>query len=230
MKGINLISDRGKNYHDCIVGRKLFIPISLGNHYYSLKVLRQVIENFISKSEQCVVFLCDRLRFLSYLIRGETNFDQINSNIRIQLDQMSRALAKSGITSYSNVTIANWTFVENDHRFLSLVASLEKLVEEDSEVRRQISSHCSRLLSQFYSFNGPQAVDCIQIQQQYIMEETALSVFMTEIRGFEFEIYRKGMGFVDYLYDQQPDALKSLIGRSSLSRKFIALEDYFNNT
>src|SRR5262245_50563688 len=73
-----------------LVQSNLFIPISLGNHYYSTKILRQVIAEFISRSNLSVIFLCDRLRFLSYRIRGEKDVESVNSRIQIQIDQMNR--------------------------------------------------------------------------------------------------------------------------------------------
>jgi len=94
-----------------VVQSNLFIPISLGNHYYSRKILRQVFVEFIAKSNVSVIFLCDRLRFLSYRMRGVTDLEAINSRIRIQIDQMNRTLANLELGSYPNVSTVNWSFL-----------------------------------------------------------------------------------------------------------------------
>src|SRR5689334_4105675 len=99
---------------DCISGRDLFIPISLGNHYYSSRILRYLLIEFVGRSRSSVFFLCDRLRFLAYQIKGEGDIEQINSRITIQLDQMTRALIKVGLASHSNVTVGNWSFLRDD--------------------------------------------------------------------------------------------------------------------
>jgi hypothetical protein len=57
--------------HACVEGQNIFVPISLGNHYYSVPVLRRLVNDYIRPSNLSIILICDRLRFLSYLIRGE---------------------------------------------------------------------------------------------------------------------------------------------------------------
>ena len=213
-----------QNSSVAFVGGKVFIPISLGNHYYSSAILRKVIDDFISKSDVSIIFLCDRLRFLSYRIRGETDIRRINSNIQIQLDQMAKTLINLGIKSCSNTTIANWSYLHEDPRYFSLLSALEILLRKNPEVGRQLKEYA---MKQIYRFGGAERTiseASMHFQLQYITEETALSLYMTEIRGYNFEIYRRGMGFVDYLYDQRSDDLKLLTGNSALTRHFISIE------
>jgi len=47
---------------------------------------------------------------------------------------------------------------------------------------------------------------------------------MTEIRGFNVEVYRRGMGFVDDLYGERPGELMSLLEKPTLDREFISIE------
>jgi tRNA-dependent cyclodipeptide synthase len=209
---------------DWIRGANLFIPISLGNHFYSSEILRTVLVDFVSKSRTSIIFLCDRLRFLSYRIRGETDINQINANIQFQIDQITRALGNVGLPAYSNSTVVDWSFLQQDPRYLALVSSLEDFVRRDSAVRRTLDEHAAQLLSRFRE--KPASEESMSLQIQYILEETSLSLYMTEIRGFNVEVYRRGMGFVDYLYSQRSDDVKKLTGASELSRRFIAIEDW----
>lgn len=63
------------------------------------------------------------------------------------------------------------------------------------------------------------------IQKQYIVEETALSLYMTEIFGTATEVYRREEdGLVKFLYDECQVELGLLVGKEHLVRKFIALE------
>jgi hypothetical protein len=66
----------------------------------------------------------------------------------------------------------------------------------------------------------------MKLQRQYVMEETALSLFMTEVYGHNLEVYRRGLGFVDYLYSDRPTTLTLITGKSQLNRRFIAIEDW----
>jgi tRNA-dependent cyclodipeptide synthase len=227
----SLVGDTSSSAHEQanpmpFVQSNLFIPISLGNHYYSTKILRQVMTEFISKSSVSVIFLCDRLRFLSYCMRGDKDVKSINSRIQIQINQMNRTLTNLGIDCYPNAFVANWSFLEEDQRYDGLLASLQDFVQADPEVRQCLNDHAVYLIHRFYGLESSDLVDSIELQRQYILEETALSLFMTEIRGYNVEVYRRGMGFVDYLYSQRPAALKLLTGAATLKRKFVSIEHW----
>jgi tRNA-dependent cyclodipeptide synthase len=211
-------------------GARLFIPISLGNHYYSSEVLTILLSQFIAKSERSVIFLCDRLRFLSYRIRGETDEEGIAANIRLQLDQMKRTLVNLGLNSHPNASVADWSFLRDDPQYVRLVASLEKLVREDRTAREQCDRYVAQFVARFHAAGGPQREDSKELQRQYLIEETALSLYMTEIRGFNVEVYRRGMGFVDDLYSERPVDLMRLLKKSSLDRKFVSIENWLERT
>lgn len=211
---------------DWVRGADIFIPISLGNHFYSSEVLRKVLAQFVSKSRASIIFLCNRLRFLSYRIRGETDIDKINATIGLQLEQITRALNNVGLGSYSNATVGDWSFLQGDPRYLGLVSSLEDFARNDSTVNQTLGQHATQLLSRFSDKSTSD--ELISLQIQYILEETSLSLYMTEVRGFNVEVYRRGMGFVDYLYNHRPDDVQRLTGAARLSRRFVAIEDWLS--
>jgi tRNA-dependent cyclodipeptide synthase len=210
--------------HDYVKDGNLFIPISLGNHYYSSDVLRRLMSDFIPRSNLSIIFLCDRLRFLSYLIRGETDRQRITANIKIQVGELTRALIKLGLESHPNASIADWSFCREDGRYKGLLAKLQQFVRDDATVRRELYDCVNRLLA-IHGRKGTSVARCAELQFEYITEETALSLYMTEIRGYDVEVYRRAGGFVDYLYAQRPADLRTLTGKLKLSRKFISLEE-----
>jgi tRNA-dependent cyclodipeptide synthase len=210
-------------------GDNLFIPISLGNHYYSSDVLRRLMIDFISPSNLSIIFLCDRLRFLSYLIRGETDRRRITSNVKIQVVQLTRALTKLGLKSHPNASIADWSLCRKDCRYKGLLSELQQFVRDDPTVRRELDDYINRLLD-IHGRKVASVARCAELQFEYVTEETALSLYMTEIRGYHVEVYRRGMGFVDYLYARRPADLRTLTGKLILNRKFISLEDRFTAT
>jgi tRNA-dependent cyclodipeptide synthase len=232
MRDISLFAEAGMEQmggivfpaeNDYVKGGNLFIPISLGNHYYSSDVLRRLINDFIPPSNLSIIFLCDRLRFLSYLIRGETDRQRITSNIKIQVGQLTRAFAKLGLESHPNASIEVWSFCQEDGRYKELLSKLQQFVRDDATVGRELDDCVNRLL-EIHGCKGTSVARCAELQFEYITEETALSLYMTEIRGYDVEVYRRGMGFVDYLYARRAADLRTLTGKLILSRKFISLE------
>jgi tRNA-dependent cyclodipeptide synthase len=207
-----------------LAGANMFIPISLGNHYYSSEILLRLMSDFIAHSRVSVIFLCDRLRLLSYRIRGETDIARAGANIKLQLDQLTRSLMHLGLNSYPNATVASWSFLSSDSRYDGLLASLEDLVRNDPALSRKLDRYAVELMDRFRSGEGADRQQGMALQRQYVVEETALSLYMTEIRGFNVEVYRRGMGFVDDLYRERPAELMSLTGKSKLDRKFISIE------
>jgi hypothetical protein len=107
MDGVIVRSDRPGPL--CLTNANMFIPISLGNHYYSSEILRRLLSDFVANSKFAVVFLCDRLRLLSYRIRGEADIQRIDENIKLQLDQWTRSLINLGLGSYPNSIVASWS-------------------------------------------------------------------------------------------------------------------------
>jgi tRNA-dependent cyclodipeptide synthase len=210
-----------------LTGAMMFIPISLGNHFYSSQVLTVLLSHFVAQSNKSVIFLCDRLRFLSYQIRGEYNFQRVNTNIRLQLDQITRSLMNNGLNSYQNVKVANWSYLEGDSRFGDLVIWLQKLVRDDPRVARLADDYARSLLSRFGEASWSSSKS-ISLQRQYIVEETALSLYMTELQGFNTEIYRRGMGFIDDLYTERRADILSCLGKHILERRFVAIEDWLS--
>jgi tRNA-dependent cyclodipeptide synthase len=209
--------------HESAKSSSLFIPISLGNHYYSYAILQSLLDDFIAPSNRSVVFLCDRLRFLSYLIRGETNIPCIISNTKNQVNQLTRALVNLGIQSFPHAIIADWSFCQNDEQYNRLVSDLQLMAKNNSSMRRELDNQVNRLI-EIHRSKESDVARRTELQLEYVIEETALSLYMTEIRGYNVEIYRRGMGFVDYLYRRRHGDLLALTRKSVLNRKFIPLE------
>jgi tRNA-dependent cyclodipeptide synthase len=209
-----------------VAGANLFIPISLGNHYYSSEILLRLMSDFIAHSKLSVIFLCDRLRLLSYGIRGETHLAKASANIRLQLDQLTRSLFHLGLDAHSNATVADWSFLAGDPRYDRLLASLDELVRGDPALASQLHGRVVALMHRFPGADGADRRQRMALQRQYVIEETALSLYMTEMRGFNVEVYRRGMGFVDDLYRERPAELMALVGKSKLDREFISIETW----
>jgi hypothetical protein len=110
--------------------------------------------------------------------------------------------------------------------YTGLLAALERMVRDDRGVREQSDRYVAQFAARFSLPEGPQREMSIDMQRRYLIEETALSLYMTEIRGFNVEVYRRGMGFVDDLYAQRPVELMRLLKKSTLDRRFVSIENW----
>ena len=101
-----------------------------------------------------------------------------------------------------------------------LAPGVEKKVANDDDVARQAALNCMEFLEKF----PPTTQDiekAMEIQKQYIISETALSIYVNECLHFDYEIYRKGAGFVDYLYSARDQEVRSMSGGSS--RRYLVM-------
>jgi hypothetical protein len=130
----------------------------------------------------------------------------------------------NGLNSHDNVTVATWSYLEDHTRFDNLVTWLQKMLRDDRRVGQLADDYAMSLLSRFGEASGKS----ISLQRRYIVEETALSLYMTELQGFNTEIYRRGMGFIDDLYIERRTDLMSFLGKHALERRFISIESCLN--
>jgi hypothetical protein len=203
---------------------KLFVPISLGNHFYSSKVLKFISTRFLEGAAAAVILLCDRLRYISYQIRGETNNTEIESRIAKQAAELRREISNVGLNRHPNTRVENWSILCTDPRYGAVLEALERLVEENHVIQKTL---VDLAYQRIYRFRDPYKpiVDYLPLQRRYLIEESAMSMFVTEIMGYPVEIYRDGGGFVDFLYANYEQQLKAISGKDSLERRFVPLEE-----
>jgi tRNA-dependent cyclodipeptide synthase len=210
-----------------IKGARLFIPMSLGNHYYSNQILLFIIEHLLPNNSTSVLFLCDRLRFLSYMIRGVSPV-KAAANIQIQLDQTRRTIIGLGFSQTESSKILDWSYLTERAGYQELCEELSTLCENDGVVCGMLRRYAERSL--WNSGDGVVFSETnLEIQRQYIIEETALAIFMTELQGYNVEVYRRGIGFVDYLYEENVDFVRSITKKQRLERQFVSLEELVSN-
>lgn len=201
---------------------RLFIPISLGNHYYTNIRLRRLLDEFVRPSAFATVFLCDQLRHMSYQIQGKGSDEAIGEKVALQLAQMRVTLSHCGFTINSSLSILSWDDVCSDKRIDEISLAIERLVSSDNEVADKARLNCEYFLRKFCG-GGPVQRKTSELQMNYLINETALSIFMNECIGYEYEVYRKGSGFLDYLYAARPDEVVGMSGGSA-RRKLLSLE------
>jgi tRNA-dependent cyclodipeptide synthase len=207
------------------VAHNFFIPISLGNPYYSKPVLNLIVEQFIAQGRSSIIIICDRLRYLSYRIRGATDEHKIKANIFAQVEELKAALNTAGLEKYPTTTVATWAYVEQDNRFCDLLSSLHGFLISDPALKRLLSVYARDMIAKFRGeLGGGEDTTFMNFQRQYLLEEIALALYMIEVRGFETEVYKERGGMIDDLYELRATELTRFLNKPRLQRKFIALK------
>lgn len=201
---------------------RLFVPISLGNHYYSTARLSMLLKETLIPSAHSTVFLCDRLRVLSYIIRGEEYSEGLRMRVELQLQQQIRTLNNIGYSSYPNIVIKSWSDIEADTKFLDAISGVKSIVARRDCIQEEIYRMSDSLVSRFGSLDHG-SDRSRSLQMEYLVLESALSLYMNEIIGFDYEVYRKGIGLIDYIYDHASDDLLAITS-GRLNRKLVSLE------
>jgi tRNA-dependent cyclodipeptide synthase len=204
---------------------RLFIPISLGNHYYSKSRLRNLLQDIILPSAASTIFLCDQLRHLSYLIKGETDEVFVSKRVTSQLGEMRAMLSHCGYDEPTNLEILSWQTVANEPRLKQVEAGVNKVVQTDCTLSWQADIACRQLLNKFACHDISEEQGS-QLQRQYLICETSLSIYMNECMGYDYEVYRREGGFIDFIYETRPEEVRRISGGSA-KRKLLSLENYW---
>jgi hypothetical protein len=120
------------------------------------------------------------------------------------------------------LSILSWEDVACDKRVERIGLALERLIDYDAEVSSQARLNCDYFLRKFCGC-GPVQSKTTELQMQYLINETALSIYMNECLRYEYEVYRRGSGFVDFLYEARRDQIREITGGSA-RRKLLSLE------
>lgn len=199
-----------------------FIPVSLGNPFYSSRRVELIVERYVITSRASIFFVCDRLRYLALKAQGEEDAKASIRVLKITSDTV-RMIEKSTSIVGSRVRVVTWEFVECKPMYRDLVIEIERMLEVDEEVKAFFSQYLKHLVWKFYSV-GDQ--NTWQWQRRYIVEETAVSIYMTEVAGYNHELYvRHEYGLVDFLYKFRREALRSFLGKKRLMRRFVDLAE-----
>ncbi len=180
-----------------------------------------MLSELLIPSSEAVVFLCDKLRFLSYRIQGENREDDIKKKVALQLYQQTQTLKNLGFADYGNIQIKSWSDVEASIEFQHVLLKTRDLVKNDVIVNNEVLRLSSSLISQFARVED-HSDETQALQSEYLLLETALSIYMNEVVGFDYEVYRRGLGLIDFLYEIRPAEVLRIAG--SCNRKLLALE------
>jgi tRNA-dependent cyclodipeptide synthase len=205
-----------------LVGKKLFIPISIGNHFYSKKVFKFILKDLVSVCDSTVIFICDRLRYLIYTAKEYGTHEEILAHVDQEFDQLERTLINSGFKDGSKTQIWRWKDIEETEHYRNILVRLTEASHNNREISSFLEPFTCELTAQFYGADYSEKQ--LKIQREYILVESALSIYMTEVAGFSHELYKSyDRGLIVELYQHHSELVKKIVGKEELSRHFIAL-------
>ena len=200
---------------------KFFIPISVGNLFYSKKRIKAINSKFNLLENKTAIVVCDSNRYFGYRA-SKLTFDEAkrkssreSNEILTMINKALKADDQSSV-AFLMSEIATWT------GFRRLGSELYKSINHNLSAQlyfeEQVSAHAQRFYPDdpFYAEKW---------QKRYVFWETVLSIFMTEISGYSTELYKNGSGmFINYLYDQCSECILETTDQSKLFRRFVSLE------
>lgn len=199
---------------------KAFVPISLANPFYTTDSIRYIWTNYLKYYRRVLFVPCDTLRYLTYEGRGDSHPRKLVEQQLKDLTTLitSVALEFSPKNQLNDYEITPFSDIRRDARYKSLREKLRRVVARDEETRLVLRDFTEKWAMRVFDKKNRNILD---IQHKYIVEETALSLHVTETLGFHDEYYRNGdLMFVNWLYENKEHYLKKALGKDRLHRKF----------
>ncbi len=198
-----------------------YFPISLGNHYYTNRVLQQISNSVACNYKSNQLVICDRLRCLSYGIRGVER-GLIKNKVELEIHQFYSRLQNVSF-DFQLINVQLMTDIFMNVEFNAFANSFYKEISSKTVVSKYIHEivdyTLDKLSVQHTDYN-------VKVQSRYFLEETAMSIYVTEILGFNCEYYKSlDRGLIVLLYDEYPSMIKELVSKTKLSRKFFSLKE-----
>jgi tRNA-dependent cyclodipeptide synthase len=205
-------------------GQKLFFPISIGNHFYSKKVFKFIIKELAVDCESAVIFICDRLRYLYHQAMGYGTPEETWAHVDEEFEQIKRTLVNCGLNENPKIELWRWQNIEQKENYQRILEYLTQAANDrkPNQIRSFLEPFTRELTEKFYGENF--STEQLEIQQEYILIESALSIYITEIAGFNVELYKNmDRGLIVELYHDNASFVKKMIGKDALDRQFFSL-------
>lgn len=189
-----------------------------------------VFSQYVKSAAASTILICDDLHALNQLmvLRYKDEESALRS-ARLQGDRMRKqvinSLRRIGIDTDTDIRVLTWQQATNTKAFASLFKNIARMVESDDETRQMLESFVSRhnaILRRSLHENAE------TLERDYILNEIAMSIFMTEIEGYPAELWEAAPdpGLPDplrFLYSHKASYLKQLTGKQELKRRLIVI-------
>lgn len=190
--------------------------------FYSATRVRQMRDKYLLFAKRSLILMCDTLRYYSYVARSTLAEQDAKNKSERETSELARMLHKTGLSDIPGCRIARFSEYLADPDFQKFLSAFNVICLTQNDVQQHLTKLAEELVTKFY----PTATEeTFFWQSRYIAEETAISVYCTEVEQYSNELYVRQEGMlVSYLYERHSDLMRVALGKETLSRKFIALE------
>lgn len=201
--------------------KNAFFPISLGNHYYSNDVLISIKETISVKHNKSLLLICDHLRYLSYKLKGLSP-NVIDKKIQKEVREFKLRLVNCGY-SCSNIETKTMSSYLGDLQYVRVQNEIQELIQKNEILLRYLNA---LTITSLQRNNNALESTNQNLQIQYCISETSLSIYITELLGYEYEYYKQlDRGLVVILYEKYHGYLEKITNQITLNRKFRSLKE-----
>lgn len=203
--------------------RWAFIPISLANPFYTRDVIRYLWTMHLVHYSKALFVPCDTLRYLTYEGKGEQHPERlVAQQVRDLRNLIESVVTKVREThSLPIYEIRLFSEIDKAQEYNDLLVKLRVIIQSDEVLSREFGKFCKFWAKRIFGRVNSKILD---IQSKYVLEETALAIYVTEILNYTDEFYSKGdQMFVNWIYENSPGELASLLGGRRPKRQFIEL-------
>lgn len=207
---------------------KIFMPISIGTSLFSFPKIREILHNLVLYDvEKILCLVCDDLYILGQRALGDSNDSKIRSHAFSQSKRIINIITKyKKNNKIENIEVVTWRSLAELQDFKILLKQLENLLENDKIFNDFVNSIIIELKNRY--FNDKQ-IDK-KLEKQYLLWEIAISIYITEIMGYNVEIYPSSdIDFMNYLYKNYSTPLKKLLNNKKLRRSFFSTTNFSSN-
>lgn len=205
------------------MGHNAFVPISLASPFYTRDVIRYLWSMYLVHYSSALFVPCDGLRYLTYEGRGEQHPERLVEQQVQDTQNLIRSVVEGlqRTRSLPSYEIKLLSEIATTTGFQQTVGSLCDIIASRDSVSLEFKKYCKFWARKMF---GRTSKRIMNIQNKYIIEETALSIYVTEFLGYTDEFYAKGdQMFVNWMYKNVPNDLQNMLKGAQPKREFIEL-------
>ncbi|WP_395173498.1 hypothetical protein [Roseibium alexandrii] len=174
---------------------KAFIPISVGNPVFTRDATEKLIARAEDLSQDVIIVVCDSLRIIANRLRSDQTQQEAITKARKATDDTIQMLKKLKTKSDRTRILKSSEFCE-EFEFKNIEENVRKTTISNDILLNYISAV---VLEYMRRIQIDSTVKNTLLETEYVLHETAISIYCTSVLKYNFEIYKDGgNGFIDY--------------------------------
>lgn len=220
--------------------KKAFVPICLYSDGFFLKKenLKYFLYSYSDYSE--ILFLIvDKLYAYNLLIKEKALNHDIAERMAIKRGKDVHSCVKNTMINFAatnpnispKMTVAYWDDFSKLPEYLNIYNKIRKSFQID----QRLKTYCDNFVN--YNLHFLTQIidqDKINLERKYLFGEIAMSLFISEILGYNNEVWEKHpnpemVDPINLLYTQETETLKKILNLNRVSRNQLFVSDMFGS-